>query len=295
MHRESGKESAPVKIVLRKAGLPESRQNLVALLHEMAAFVDLAQEKRDGNILGDVSFNACEFTGVFVNPHVSVDFGENGCNARRGFERGIGRHFIFGKEAAAARFASDQGKVKCVARRVNKIVPVFSFLRIFFQCIALRAVVIDDERKGVLQAFKADTVGLRIRRVAIGVHGNLVHACAGGDDARNLYRCGNGIVRILPCFKAFDALIEVKGGFVLLLVGDDAVEELRWLGSHRRLRSWNRDHRLRSHVGRRSDKQKRDWSEKTFAHRFNGRKRRPSLLSIGFAGPSYCCTHTPGP
>ena len=261
----------------------------------MAAFVDLAQEKRDGNILGDVSFNAREFTGVFVNPHVSVDLGENGCKARRGFERGIGRHFIFGKEASAARLASDQGEVKCVARRVNKIVPVFSFLRIFFQCIALRAVVIDDEREGMLQAFKADTVGLRIRRVAIGVHGNLVHACAGGDDARNLYRCGNGIVRILPCFKAFDALIQVEGGFVLLLVGDNAVEELRWLGSHHRFRSWNRDHRLRSHVGRRSDKQKRDWSEKTFAHRFNGRKRRPSLLLYWIRRPILLLYNTPGP
>src|ERR1700732_54533 len=94
--------------------------------------------------------------------------------------------------------------------------------------------------------------------------GNPEHARSRGNDAQDFYRRGSGIVEILAGLDAFDALVQVEGGFGFLLVGDDAVEEIR---SHRPDRGRGiRYHGLRGGVSSESQTQNRDGNKSTFEH-----------------------------
>ena len=53
-------------------------------------------------------------------------------------------HLVFGKQAIAARLASDKDEKKRVARGIDEIAALLPFLRIFFQSVALRTVVIHE-------------------------------------------------------------------------------------------------------------------------------------------------------
>src|SRR2546430_3593440 len=147
MDGKTGKYLTAVEIVLRKAELPEARLNLVPFLHEVTAFVDFPEEQADGNVFGDVALNARELRGILINPDISMHSGENGSEARGRFEGRIRRHLVFGQDAIPARLSCDKGEEKSVARRVDEIVAFLFLLRIFLHGIALRAIVVDDQRE----------------------------------------------------------------------------------------------------------------------------------------------------
>jgi hypothetical protein len=138
------KEFAAVEIILRKAGEPESRLHFVALLHKVAALVDFPEKQPDGNVLGHIAFNARELLRILVNPDETMHLEKNGSEAGSRFERGVRRHFIFGEFKAAALLVGHELEQKCIARRVDQVVALFLPLRIFFQGLTLRAVVVHD-------------------------------------------------------------------------------------------------------------------------------------------------------
>src|ERR1700674_263585 len=92
-------EFAAVEIILRKTREPKSGRDFVALLHEMAAFVNLAKKQADGDVFGDFAFDARELFGLFIHPDESANFGVNGSEARGGFEGRGGFHPVLGKQA----------------------------------------------------------------------------------------------------------------------------------------------------------------------------------------------------
>src|SRR5258708_12388080 len=83
---KAGKQFAAVEIVLRETGEPQPRLKFVALLHEMAAFVDFSQKQADGNVLGDFAFNTPELARSLVSPYKAPHFCKNGTQPRVGFQ-----------------------------------------------------------------------------------------------------------------------------------------------------------------------------------------------------------------
>src|SRR6266849_6266195 len=227
-------EFAAVEIVLRKTREPESRRDFVALLHEMAAFVNLAKKQADGNVFGDFAFDPREFFGLFIHPDESANFGVNGSEARGGFEGRVGFHTVLRKHAFRARLASDQGKKKRVARCVDEVVALFLFLRELFHGVALRATFVDKQGERSFQFYEFGAIRSRIRGSGVGADRNTVHTGAGWNDSKVFYRRWGGIVSILTDFQALDALVNVQGFFVFLLHGDDAVEQARFRRADRR-------------------------------------------------------------
>src|SRR5260370_16183706 len=226
MDGETGKEFAAVKIVLRKAGEPQPGEEFVTLLHEVAALVDFSQKQADGNVFGDVAFDAPKFTRGFVDPHEAAYFGEDGSEARSGFEGRVGIHSVFGKSSFAALFGGDKSEQERMVRGVDEVVAIFLLLRIFFQSCALRSAVVDVQSQRPCQALQVGAISGGILRFAIGAKGNPDHACSRRNDARYFYRQGRWIAGILAGLDAFDAFLEIQGGLAFLLVGDDALEEL---------------------------------------------------------------------
>src|ERR1700719_3800395 len=75
---EARNQFAAVEIVLRKAREPQPRLKFVALLHEVAALVDFSQKQPDGNVFGDVAFDASKFAGGLIDPHKAAPLEEDG-------------------------------------------------------------------------------------------------------------------------------------------------------------------------------------------------------------------------
>src|SRR5579864_7128868 len=107
MNAKTDKQAAAVKVVLRIGGEPETGSHLVALLHEVAAFVDSGEKTSDGDIVGDFHFGAGQLRGVFVNPDIAANLGKQGGRAGGCVIGGVGRYLIFFENTVAALFAGD--------------------------------------------------------------------------------------------------------------------------------------------------------------------------------------------
>src|SRR5580704_1392797 len=128
---------AAVEIVLRKAGHPEPGESLVALLHEVAAFVNLPEKQAYGNVLGDIAFNARELAGGLVDPNKSVHLGVNGSESRSGLESRVWLHHVLGEHSVAARLPGGERKEEGVACGLNHIAAFFFSLGEFRHCVVL--------------------------------------------------------------------------------------------------------------------------------------------------------------
>jgi len=95
---------------MRKANEPQPGQKFVALLHEVAAFIDFPQKQADGNVFSDIALDARKFAADFVDPYEATHFGEDGSEARGGFKRRVVLQFVFGERAVAPRLAADKTK-----------------------------------------------------------------------------------------------------------------------------------------------------------------------------------------
>src|SRR5690348_14851915 len=113
MDRNLRKEFPSVEVVFRKRGKPDSGRKFVALLQEVAAFVNFSEKKSKRDVVGDVSFNARHLAGAFVEPDHSFHLRKNRSGARRRFVGGVRVHAKLQKLAATAGLFSDQGKEEC--------------------------------------------------------------------------------------------------------------------------------------------------------------------------------------
>src|SRR5258708_34808857 len=101
---------AAVKTLRRKGAEPQPGPKFIALLHEVAAFINFSQKQAYGNVIGDFPFHAGKFAGSFIDPNKTMYLGKNCREARRGFECRVRIHFVFGKCAGAARFGGDKSE-----------------------------------------------------------------------------------------------------------------------------------------------------------------------------------------
>ncbi|PYU69230.1 MAG: hypothetical protein DMG49_13910 [Acidobacteria bacterium] len=85
----------------------------------------------------------------------------------------------------------------------------------------------------------------------------------------------------LPGLDAFDALVQVEGGLAFLLVGDDAVEEIRFRRADRGPRIRYRG--LRGGVSSESQRQQRD-GKSAFQHDAKCRECRQALPGLDSSG-----------
>src|SRR6266446_4415387 len=223
--RKTREEFAAVKIVLRKTREPKSRRDFVALLHEMAAFVNFAEKQADGNVFGNFAFDTRKLLRIFIYPDESANFGVNGSEARGGLEGRVGFHPVLGKHAVRARLASDEGKKEGVARGVNEVVAFPFFLRELFHGVALRTAVIDEQGERLFQSCEIGAIGRRIRGLPVRANGNAVHTGAGRNDAGDSYRRRGCVAGVLANFQALHALVDVQRFFIFFLTGNHAFEE----------------------------------------------------------------------
>src|SRR6266446_3089927 len=126
------------------------------------------------------------------------------------------------------------------------------------------------------QALKTCAISSCIPGFAIVTDGNLVHPRARRNHSRNFYDRGVGVAGILARLHAFDAFVEVHGGFIFFLVGDDALEEI-WSRRSNRRRGIRYDG-LRDRVSGESQRQQRHGNENTFAHDVKGLEIRQRQL-----------------
>ena len=179
--RKTDEEFAAVEIVLRIGGEPQAGNHFVALLHQVAAFVNLGKKSANGNVVHDFDFGAGELGRGFIDPDEAVDSSKSSGGARSRFERGIWLHPVLDENAIRSHFAGNEGVQERRAGGVDEIVAFLHFFRDFVVGITLGTTVRcgPDQRAFELLHFRA--VQRQVERFAVGSHGDAVDAGARRD------------------------------------------------------------------------------------------------------------------
>jgi len=68
------KEAATIEIILGIGCEPKPGRHFIALLHQVASFVDFGQKAAEGNIVGDFKFGASQLRRIFIDPQIAADW-----------------------------------------------------------------------------------------------------------------------------------------------------------------------------------------------------------------------------
>src|SRR5262249_47851964 len=183
MYGNLGKKFSPVEVILRRCREPDARRKLVAFLLEVTALIDLSQKYSEGNVVGDIPFNARHLPRGFVEPDSSFHFGKDGCAATCRSVGGTRIQSELKKFAIVANLFAQVGENKRVARLVDEIHALLLFLRDFLVRLTLLLAALRGPGERVQKIFQIVAIGGSVRRRGIETERDVGNTRASGKHA----------------------------------------------------------------------------------------------------------------